>query len=120
MLIPVFAFAMLLPQYVTKDNVNKGSRLNSACQAELRLLDQTTRDLEEDSYEGQFCEGYISGINDGLMAEGTSVCTDGAAEGTLIRVYVLYMQQHPKLLDEHLSVGARKAFTEAYPCRAKR
>jgi hypothetical protein len=39
--------------------------------------------------------------------------------GTLARVYVAYMEKHPKLLDAYKSEGLFDALVDAYPCPVK-
>jgi len=62
------------------------------------------------------CIDYVGGFSDGAV--GThQFCTGDASTGTIIRVYVLFMRDHPKLLDEHREIGFLMAMQENFPCK---
>ena len=42
-----------------------------------------------------------------------------ASYGTIIRLYVLYMEKNPKKLDDLPIVGMLYALADAYPCPVK-
>jgi hypothetical protein len=64
------------------------------------------------------CLDYVEGFLDGFMGP-KAVCLNGTSNGTLVRVYVLYMQKNPKLLDDYRSVGLSRSVVDAYPCLGK-
>ena len=45
---------------------------------------------------------------------------NGPRLGTIVRVYVAYMQKTPKEMDEDKHVGLLHAIVGAYPCPTKR
>jgi len=121
MLIPLLAIGLsLATQNVTEANVNKGSSLFASCQAHIRVMDRTYKNLGDDYAEGNYCIGYIEGFTTGDIFGGGSICFTEASPGTLIRVYVAYMERHPKLLDEDKYVGLSDALVEAYPCKTRK
>jgi len=49
----------------------------------------------------------------------TGLCIKDARVGTIIRVYVAYMQKNPKLLDDLKIFGVIEAMKDSYSCSAK-
>jgi hypothetical protein len=67
------------------------------------------------------CIGYIQGFVQAFELNGAMViCTEGASWGTMARVYVAYMDAHPKLMDEHKANDLAAALVDAYPCPVKK
>lgn len=46
----------------------------------------------------------------------SSICLGDASEGTMIRVYVAYMDRNPKLMDELMILGVVSSLHDSYPC----
>lgn len=115
----VVAFAVPdVAQKTPLQDVEKGLWLFHACQAEIRMIDSPSGGKTPDAV---LCETYVTGFIDGiLLGAGThqAFCANEASIGTVVRVYVNYMQQHPKLLDEYRPVGLLEAITANYPCPA--
>jgi hypothetical protein len=77
-------------------------------------MDSPTAEMN-DIAEGRVCMAYIDGVTSG----DNSICADSASMGTLMRVYVAYMEKNPKMMDEPKNVGAHRAFAVEYPCPVK-
>jgi len=106
------------PNLSTED---KGSWLFHACQANIRTMDAADGGTDADVALTEKCIDYEEGVFDGaLSVSPRSFCPGNATNGTMIRVYVNYMQEHPKLLDEAKSVGLIQAWIHAYPCPRSR
>jgi len=118
MLVPLLALAML-HQSTEIQAVQKGSWLYSACKGAQRYLDAPTgHKPEEDSSNFDNCTSYIAGFIEG--DNGIASCPpDEASLGTMLRLYLAYMDKNPKLLDNYRVLGLRTALREAYPCRQK-
>lgn len=71
---------------------------------------------ETDFRDGEFCLGYFRGFGDYNAMAGSSICLDRAHTGTVIRVYVAYMEKNPKFLDDMMIIGVIYALKDAYPC----
>lgn len=115
MLAPVLALAMLTPE----QSFTRGSDLYRQCKNWVALMEQTRRLDDGESYEAGECYGYIDGLAAGL-ATMQITCPRNATMGTMIRVYLVYMDKHPKVLDYAASAGVYGALQEAYPCPAKK
>jgi hypothetical protein len=115
MILPLLYLAML--QEPTRPEF-KGSWLYSACQGGKRFLDAPRGHQSDDDFSDfDKCSSYIAGF---VEAGAPNACPpDEASLGTMLRLYVAYMDGHPKLLDEHRLIGLRQALREAYPCRSK-
>ena len=119
MLAPVLVLGVMLRVSVPPQGMT-GSDLFPYCQAWIRISDKTSSATEViDSGLSEYCLGYIEGIATGLKYT-KRVCFDSPTVGTLIRVYVVYMQQNPKLLDEEKYIGVLNALEASYPCRTRR
>ncbi len=67
--------------------------------------------------ESDFCLGYFTAFVDMNELQGhSSICLDNASEGTMIRVYVAYMDWNPKLMDVLMILGVVSALHDGYPC----
>jgi hypothetical protein len=121
MIIPfLMATVLLVQQNLTEANVNKGSSLFASCQAHIRVMDRTYKNLDEDFPASEYCVGYVEGFTTGNVYGGGSLCFKEASAGTLVRVYVAYMQRNPKLLDDDKYVGLGLALRDSYQCKAKK
>jgi Rap1a immunity proteins len=103
------------PSTLSEDD--KGSSLFHACQAAVRSMDAADGGTDADASLTGRCIDYTEGVSDGVVSlSPRSLCPGNASVGTMIRVYVIYMQGHPKLLDERKHIGLLNAWIEAYPC----
>jgi Rap1a immunity proteins len=75
---------------------------------------------ESDMRDGGYCLGYFRGFGDLNAMVGSSVCLDRASTGTVIRVYVAYMEKNPKYLDDAMVIGVIYALKDGYPCPAQK
>jgi len=99
------------------DRTESGARLFHSCQASIRSMD-SPKVSEGDLRDEGFCLGYFRGFGDyNAMNSGSSICLDNATTGTIIRVYVAFMEKNPKNLDEEMIFGAIYALKETYPCK---
>ncbi len=63
------------------------------------------------------CVGYIQGFVQAIELFGPrAICTERASWGTMARIFVAYMDAHPKLMDQHKALDLREALIETYPC----
>jgi hypothetical protein len=110
MIAPLLALAMLA---IT----DKGSTLNTDCKAYIAVGDATGRTESGAAWSAGRCLGYI----DAMLDAGNSLgfCAQHATAGTVARVYLVYMEKNPKMLDEQESTGFLSAMQETYPCPAK-
>jgi hypothetical protein len=60
-------------------------------------------------------EGFIAAMN----LTQAKICVTGATKSTVVRVYLAYMDKHPKLFDVPKQIGLGLALRESYPCRAQ-
>ena len=97
------------------DQFNKGSDLTRDCKAWLALTDESRELKEDEVYGAGACQGYIDGLTAGLISMRSS-CPEGATLGTLIRVYLVFIDKHPQLLDASANAGFFGAMKESYPC----
>ena len=97
--------------------INTSSRLFHSCQDSVRFMDNPQSPVEGSEY----CLGYFSGFTDMLtMSPSPGICVADARIGTLIRVYVAYMEKNPQHLDDHEILGVALAMKEPYSCTAKK
>jgi Rap1a immunity proteins len=100
----------------------KGSDLFHNCQGSVRALDSSDGGSAADLELAEQCSAYVQGFIDGFALQSTSTLYSGdATVGTIIRVYVAYMQRNPKWLDDFKPIGLYIALRTTYPCpkRAK-
>ena len=97
---------------------SRGADLFHDCQADIRLLDapDATSFSNSDFEDSQFCVGYFRAFGDFIAMEHTSICVGEARLDTTIRVYVAYMDKHPKLMDDPMILGVVLALKASYPC----
>jgi hypothetical protein len=112
MLIPLLAIALSAP--TSPETRNLGSVLYAHCQEAVRILDnpRALGDLQSATE----CTAYIDGFSE---SGGTLFCTDSASVATMTKVYIAYMQKHPKLLDQPKSLGLLDSLMDSYPCPKK-
>jgi hypothetical protein len=110
MLVPLLLLSMQLKPPVT------GSDLYSACQAVVRFTDNQQPSSESEFAKATECLSYVEGFTDGLGYAVKPICIGDATMGTMVRVYVLYMQNHPKLMDAPKQIGVYAALQASYPC----
>ena len=97
----------------------KGANLFHSCEAALRVLDTTSSHFEDkDVAAGEGCLGYLDGFVDGGQLKTWSICVEDARISSMARVYVVYMQKNPQLLERPRSIGVLLALKEEYPCSA--
>jgi hypothetical protein len=94
---------------------DRGSDLFSNCQAAIREIDSPTGGVDADLQPGQRCSDYISGLADGL-SQAHVVCFGETTKLSMVRVYVAFMQVHPKYMGEYQATGFYTAMLQAYPC----
>lgn len=63
-----------------------------------------------------YCFGYLGGYIDGLNVLKEQVCIRGTSLNTIARVYVLYMQRNPTLMDEGRALGLLLSLKSSYAC----
>jgi hypothetical protein len=111
MLAPLLALAMQLPS-----DQGSGSGLYADCKVYLSIADDLKGSTANDLQAG-VCIGYISGFTDSV--NGDHICASDATMGTIVRVYIAYMDKNPKLFDAPRAVGLDLALKDAYRCPAK-
>jgi hypothetical protein len=70
----------------------------------------------------KWCEGYLLGLADALVAMGNSrmeggICDAEYEPATLGRVFEAWVDRHPERSEEDMMVAAQAAFHELWPCR---
>ena len=68
-----------------------------------------------------WCEGYLMGLADILLAMGNSRIAGGICKAeyqpeTLNSVFKVWTERHPDLLGGDMAVSAQAAFREVWPC----
>ena len=89
------------------------------CKVTVKIADN--RSGTSDEYTSSaLCISYIDGFLDGFqMGLADPICYSGASLVTMARVYLAYMDIHPKMFDLPKLVGVSNSLFEAYPCRKK-
>jgi hypothetical protein len=103
-----FFVASLRPQDDGKlKEYQKGSWLFHACQANIRNTDAANGGNPAEVGLVTECLNYFQGFVEGAVVSTPQFCPAISSTTTtpMIRVYLNYMQAHPKLLDEHRVVG---------------
>ena len=115
----MFLAVVLLPHAAVAPEPTGGARLYRACQASIRMADAGAQASLVDAARGNLCVGYLSGYQDALdAAKARGLCVPNVTTEAIIRVYVAYMDKHPKLLESDMATGVHGALFEAYPCAA--
>ncbi len=110
-----------VPILAPAPSFDNGTRLYQSCRASVRLMDGTQASGPE-LEDPEFCRGYLSATTETYaLFSGAGYCLPRSSTyGTLIRVYVRYMELHPKSLDEQRLGGLLDALLDAYPCPVKK
>ncbi len=95
------------------------SALYSDCQVVIRISETGSADSSI-LMKAQHCVSYIDGFVNGLRMRPGLACVADAQLPTLARVYVAYVDQHPKLLDGATWPALLLALEESYPCPVKK
>lgn len=106
----VTALALLM----TADN-GRGSTLYRDCKAAIAIIDATAKESSDASFSAGRCIGFFNGFTS-VKSTDARICTSDASTGTMIRVYIFFMDRNPKLMDSPEGAGALLALREAYPC----
>jgi len=112
LIVPLLYFAVFAAQ--PQSTMQTGTGLFMACQALIKSDSQANRGT--DDVQVGVCLGYLDGYTAGLAEGSKVVCASQATFGTMARVYVAYMEAHPKLLDAPKNIGLFLALQDAYPC----
>jgi hypothetical protein len=118
-LLPLLSVAFSSQARAQNDSTqSRGADLFHDCQADIRLLDAPdAKSVSDSDFENsQFCAGYFTAFGDFIAMGHTSICVGEARLDTTIRVYVAYMDKHPKLMDDPMILGVVLALKESYPC----
>ena len=111
MLTPVLALAMMQQQ-----DTHKGSFLVAQCRSVVRMQDKDAgANVTVDAEAASYCLGYFEGLTAFMDPTASGVCLNQATPGTLVRVYVAYMDKHPKAFDESKSAGAYFSSSNSLP-----
>jgi hypothetical protein len=106
-----------LAQGSAASELGRGSRLVSACNSFLRIMDSPSGGDPADVPEANYCLGYIEGFTDHMESGAVSTCLGEYTPATVARVYVAYMAKLAKLYDRTQLEGFREALADAYSCR---
>ena len=98
--------------------VDRGSTLFHNCQAAVRLYDSTDGGASSDSAPAAHCADYMNGFIEGAISA-HGICTGNTSEGTIIRIYVKFMEDNPSYLDRSRIVGVYRALWNNYRCPPK-
>jgi hypothetical protein len=100
------------------DDVQDGSYLHKSCQAVVKMMNSSSSTEAGDAIEeSDFCLGYFKALLDMHNLQGhNGLCVNNARTGTVILVYVEYMDRNPKLMDEPMVLGAISALHYGYAC----
>jgi Rap1a immunity proteins len=119
MIAPILALA-IMQSASTVPAQDRGSNLYDQCRATIRVQNGTG-DGGLDDLHSNSCVAYIDGFTDGLLVAGdTLICVEGATLATIARVYIAYMEAHPKLMDSGKADGLLHALLENYRCPVKK
>jgi hypothetical protein len=69
-----------------------------------------------------WCEGYLMGLADILLAMGNSgiaggICRAEYSAGALNRMFSFWAERHPERWRDDMAVTVQASFREAWPCR---
>lgn len=123
MLVPLLVLAMSAQTAPYVDPQDRGSALLRTCQAVVTIEDSKAKPTLSAVQDAAACTSYITGYNDGIWetdatASRRRYCLNQAPTRELVHVYIAFMQQNPRWLDYHKSVGLNLALQNAYPCPA--
>jgi hypothetical protein len=105
-----------------KDDViaplDRGSQMFLDCKSGIKLIESSAsgvRDKDIDLHGGERCVNYFVGFTE-AASFGTLLCWGNGTIGTMMRVYIAYMEAHPKMMDEPRAMGVQFALFDAYHC----
>jgi hypothetical protein len=119
MLIPLLTLALSLPVVEPLPPDMLGSGLYRNCKADIRTMDSPDKVDRTDEDPADACIHYVSGFVEAFTMAHEICPTEEPSTGTVIRLYVAYMDKYPKLFDEHRAFGLRAALIDAYSCAPK-
>ena len=109
---------VLAVQAPADPDFRQGTWLFSACKGAVRWMDAAEGSKPENDLSNfNNCSSYIYGFFDAEQLFNNCTIPEGVTMETFIRVYVLYMEQHPKLLDDNRYLGLQKALLNTYACK---
>ena len=106
--------ALMLAAQFGPPGYGKGSQLYAQCKKYVSVTEQGSVNSQV-AFDGGSCAGYISAMSDTLMTN-HAFCPTNTTNGTLVRVYIAYIDKNPKMLDESRGNGVVAAFEDAFPC----
>jgi hypothetical protein len=118
-MLPLLAIALSLPAPQAAPSNLLGSALYRNCKADVRMMDSPTGGENADIDPANACIEYVSGFVDAFAVTHQICPPESASRGTIIRIYVAYMDKYPKLFDEDRAMGLWGALITAYPCATK-
>jgi Rap1a immunity proteins len=105
-----------------KDDViaplDHGSQMFLDCKSGIKLIESVAsgvRDKDMDIHGGERCANYFVGFTE-AASFGNLLCFGNGTLGTMVRVYIAYMEAHPKIMDEPRAIGVQYALFDAYHC----
>lgn len=75
--------------------IDRGSTLFHDCKASIRTQDSGDTSLRAYA-DGAMCIGYVDGFTDGLNFLKVNFCLTGATVGTMVSIYLAYMERTPR------------------------
>jgi hypothetical protein len=69
-----------------------------------------------------WCEGYLTGLGDILLAMGNSgigggICRADYDAAALNRIFRVWAEHHPERWNDDMAVSAQASFREVWPCQ---
>jgi hypothetical protein len=107
MLVTVFLLATAAQAHTGEIPVHRrGEWLFQACKGAVRWLDSPASSKVDHPDASNFdnCTAYIGGFLESPSTGKACLSDDASSMGTILRVYVVYMEKNPKLLDQSQSV----------------
>jgi Rap1a immunity proteins len=93
-----------------------GSVLVHQCQIAIRVMDAAGAGTAEDIRVGADCGNYVQGYRDGLVASRAICLKLDVPNGTVVRTYSAFMQQHPEFLKKYEGDGLFAALRSNFRC----
>jgi hypothetical protein len=115
MLISLFALALLQGAEVSAP----ASSLYADCKAQVWIEEKGATSDMMTLLSARQCTSYIQGVVDGLRSRPQTVCLGGAKSQEIARVYVTYLDAHPKMRDGERFSILIAALESSYPCSSK-
>jgi len=113
--VPVLAMTLMAGSLNAKQAKSEDTAysLFHACQNAISFVD--TPNASQPG-RADYCFGYFEGYSNVVSLNGSQLCLGNARIGTLIRVYIAYMEKNPKELDDPNVFGVTHALRESYSC----